>query len=240
MVLDTADADKPYIGYAITKHLPSLCKVYADLVMRPERLENPEEFNILLSIEELLFLGCRYAPPQSKEHILSMCEVLKKHQQLRPFFVDRLLRLLPAYCARQEEEEHWQGLSRFYEMDENDRRFSLDAIHLHAYNQPSSALWHRLKGILLERTNRMPVDAYRFDGEEIKYTYHAFTKAAPAYRQNPGLQRMSLYWAWECFHFLPVEGKRTSKLYTAIEELYCYQENRKLQHMILDRFKRPG
>lgn len=186
-----------------------------------------------------MFLGCRYAPPQSKGPILSMCEVLEKHQQSRRFFFDRCLILLPAYCARQDEEEHWQGLSRFYEIGENDRRFPLDALHLHAYNQPSSELWHRLKGILLEQSNKAPGDAYRFPGTGIEYTLHALTKAATAYKRNPGLQRMSLCWAWECFRLLPLEAKQWSDLYTAVEKLFCYSENQKLKHMILDRFKRP-
>jgi hypothetical protein len=237
--LDTADADKHYVGYAIAKHLPDLCKVYADFVMRSERLENPEEFNILLSVEELMFLGCRYAPSQSKGHILSVCEVLKKHQQSRAFFFDRVLKLLPAYCSRHKEEEHWQGLSRFYQMDENDRRFSLDALYHHAYNQPTSALWHKSKAFLLEQSNKAPEDIYRLPGTGFTYTHHALTKAATAYKQNPGLQRMSLYWAWECFRLLPVETKQWSNLYTAVEQLTCYSENRKLRDMLLNRFRLP-
>jgi hypothetical protein len=240
MALDTADADKLNIGYAITKHLPDLCKRYADLVLRPECLEDPEDFNVLLSIEELLFLGCRYASPYSRDTILSMCEDLKKHQQSRPFFFDRLLRLLPAYCVDQEEERHWQDLWRFYEMDENDKRFSLDSHHLHAYNQLSSALWHRLKDFLLERSNKAPEDAYRLKRNGLEYTLHALTKAAAAYIQNPALQRMSLYWVWECFRFLPVKAKDWSKLYAAVEKLNCYQENKELKHMLLNRFRPPG
>jgi hypothetical protein len=238
--LDTADADKHYVGYAIAKHLPDLCRVYASLVMRSERLENPEEFNILLSVGELMFLGCRYAPSQSKGHILSMCEDVTKHQQSRAFFFDRVLKLLPAYCARQKEEEHWQGLSRFYQMDENDRRFPLDALHLHAYNQPTSALWHKSKTFLLEQSNKAPEDIYRLPGTGFAYTHHALTKAATAYKQNPALQRMSLYWAWGCFRLLPVETKQWSNLYTAVEQHTCYPENKKLRDMLLNRFRPVG
>ena len=239
MVLDTAETDKPHVRDAIVKHLHDLCSIYRELAIKTERLENPEEFNVLLSVEELLFLGCRYDPPRSKNHILELCEDLVKHQQSRPFFFDRLLRLLPAYCALEDEEKDWQDLWRFYEMDENDKRFSLDALHLHAYNQPDAALWHRSKGFLLERSNKVPEDAYRFTGKEIDYTRHALTKAAPAYKKNPALQRMSLYWAWECFRFLPADGKLRSDLYSAIEQLYCYSENRNLQKMLLNRFRRP-
>lgn len=241
MILDAAAcADKHRIGYAIAKHLPDLCNIYKSLVMRSERLENPEEFKVLLSVKELLFLACRYAPRQSKDDILKMCEDLGKHQQSKPFFFERLLRLLPAYCACEDEEKHWQGLWRFYEMDENDKRFSLDALHLHAYNQPGHALWHRSKDILLERSNKTPEYAYRIPGDGIKYTLHALKKAATAYKQNPSLERMSLYWAWECFRLLPLERKPWSDLYAGVEELTCYQENEKLKHMLLNRFRRSS
>jgi ammonia/methane monooxygenase subunit B len=190
-ILDAApNTDKLYVGNAVAKHLPTLCSIYVDYARNGRLLEDPKEFNVLLSIEELMFLGCRYAPPQSKRHILKMCEDLKKHRQSSPFFIERLLRLLPAYCARENEEEHWQGLVSFYEMDENDRRFSLDALHLHAYNQPSPALWHRSKDILLERSNKAPEDAYKFPGTGVEYTLHALKKGATAYNKNPGLQRM--------------------------------------------------
>jgi hypothetical protein len=167
MVLDTADADKPDIGYGIAKHLPDLCKIYADLVLRLERLEDPEDFNILLSIVKLLFLACRYTPAQSKGHILSMCEVVENRQQSSPFFVERLLKLLPAYCARRDEEENWKGLWDFYQMDENDRQFSLDGRHLQAYNQPNAKLWYRYKYILLERSNKVYEAVYRLPGKGV-------------------------------------------------------------------------
>jgi hypothetical protein len=242
MALDTITcADKLHIGDAIAKHLPDLCKIYVEHVRIGRLLDDPKDFNVLLSIGELMFLVCRYAPRRSKDYILGMCKDLGKHQQSRPFFINRCSSLLPAYCARQDDEEDWQGLWCFYEIDENDQRFSLDALHLHAYNQPDSALWHRSKGFLLERTNKAPEDAFRLRGKGIDYTIHALTKASAAYKQNPALQRMSLYWAWECFRLLPVEAKkRRPDLYAAVEELNCYSENRNLKHMLLDRFRRQG
>jgi hypothetical protein len=237
MILDEAEGEKIDIGYAITKHLPNMCKIYVNILKNIRLLKNPEEFNVLLSVGELLFLGCRYASRESREHILNMCEVGKKHQRSTPFFFDRCLRLLPAYCAHQEEEDQWKDLWCFYQMDENDKRFSLDALHLHAYNEPNNKLWHESKPILLERSSNFPKDIYTFMESDIDYTYHALKRAASSYKRNPSLQRMSLYWAWECFCFLPLEDKHRAKLHTAVEDLSCYEENNKLRNMLLDRYR---